>query len=187
MTEIARLKANDIIFVFIDLQKKLLDAIDNQEKVVASNILLLETAKALDLPYIVTTQYKKGLGELWSSFAEHVAERAFDKTTFSCLQNNSVKNQLNLLQKSWVVLSGIETHICVLQTCLDLLSNGRRVAVVTDAVAARHESDHELGLRRMEKSGALLVTKEMLIYEILGRSDDEAFKKLLPLIKSAND
>ncbi|HJZ11657.1 MAG TPA: isochorismatase family protein [Acidobacteriota bacterium] len=185
MTEIARLKVNDIIFVFIDLQKKLLDAIDNRERVVASNILLLEAAKVLNVPYIVTTQYKKGLGELWSSFAGHIADPALDKTTFSCLQNSSVQNQLNQMQKPWVVLSGIETHICVLQTCLDLLSAGRNVAVVTDAVAARHMDDHQLGLRRMEKSGALLVTKEMLIYEILGRSDAEAFKKLLPLIKNS--
>jgi nicotinamidase-related amidase len=185
MTEIARLKPKDIVFVFIDLQKKLLDAIDNHEKLVAANILLLEAAKILQLPYVVTTQYKKGLGALWSSFAGNVQQEAIDKLTFSCLQDPSVQDRLSQIQKPWVVLSGIETHICVLQTCMDLLSAGRKVAVVSDAVAARSERDHEFGLRRMEASGALLVTNEMLIYELIGRSDSEAFKKILPLIKNS--
>lgn len=185
MTQIVRLNPKDIIFVFIDLQKKLLDAMDNGEKVVAANLVLLEVAKILELPYVVTTQYKKGLGELWNTFAAQVVGEPLDKTTFSCLQDSAVQDRLETIQKPWVVLSGIETHICVMQTCLDLLSAGRKVAIVTDAVAARRERDHELGLRRMEKSGALLTTTEMLIYEIIGRSDSEAFKKILPLIKNS--
>jgi nicotinamidase-related amidase len=82
-----------------------------------------------------------------------------------------------------VVVTGVETHICVLQTALDLMAQGRNVAVVTDSVAARKEEDHQRGLNRMEKSGAIMVTKEMLIYELLERSDVPEFKKILPLIK----
>jgi nicotinamidase-related amidase len=81
------------------------------------------------------------------------------------------------------VVSGVETHICVLQTVLDLLQTGYRVAVVADAIGARSSLDHQWGLHRMEHSGAMVVTAEMVIYELLRQSDSENFKKILLLIK----
>jgi nicotinamidase-related amidase len=106
-----------------------------------------------------------------------------DKATFSCTLDPAFAEELEKFPGQTVVVAGVETHICVLQTTLDLMERGRNVAVVTDSVAARKEEDHHRGLNRMEKSGAIMVTKEMLIYELLQRSDVPEFKKILPLIK----
>jgi nicotinamidase-related amidase len=183
MTKIPRLKSNDILFIFIDLQKKLLNEINAAKKIVANSSALLEVAKLLDIPMIVTSQYRKGLGDLEEEIAEKVQGKVIDKTTFSCTLAPDFTQELQKYPTRSVAVIGVETHICVLQTVLDLMDQGRNVAVVTDTVAARNEEDHQRGLNRMEKSGAIMVTKEMLIYELLERSDVPAFKKILPLIK----
>jgi nicotinamidase-related amidase len=183
MTRIQRLKSNDILFVFIDLQQKLLNEIDAAKRIVDNNKALLEVAELLAIPIIVTSQYRKGLGDLEEGIAEKVQVKVIDKTTFSCTLDAAFTEELEKFPGRTVVVAGVETHICVLQTALDLMERGRNVAVVTDSVAARKEEDHQRGLNRMEKSGAIMVTKEMLIYELLQRSDVPEFKKILPLIK----
>jgi nicotinamidase-related amidase len=182
MPDVPHLKADNILFVFIDLQHRLLRNISNGESIIDRNLMLLEAAILMDVPYVVTTQYRKGLGELTPRLAEKIPS-VIDKTCFSCVGEPLFGRRFKSLQKDWTVISGVETHICVMQTTLDLLSEGYHVAVVSDAVAARGQENHSRGLRRMENSGALIVTTEMLIYELLGRSDSENFKKLLPLIK----
>jgi nicotinamidase-related amidase len=171
-------------FVFIDLQEKLLIKIPESERLVSRCGMLLDTAKILSIPTLVTTQYRKGLGEVTAGFAARVAGEVKDKTSFSCAGDSAIDEELMMHRRPWVVVAGIETHICVMQTVLDLMRRGRQVAVVADAVGTRSQTDHQYGLKRMENSGALLVTVEMLIYELLGRSDSADFKKLLPLIKS---
>jgi len=183
MTNIPRLKSDDILFIFIDLQKKLLAEIDTAKKIVDNNKVLLEVAEFLDIPTIVTSQYRKGLGDLEEGIAEKVQGKVLDKTTFSCKLDPAFNQELEKYPGRSIAITGVETHICVLQTALDLMEHGRNVAVVTDSVAARKDEDHQRGLNRMEKSGAIMVTKEMLIYELLQRSDMPAFKKILPLIK----
>lgn len=183
MTNIPRLSAEDIIFVFIDLQQSLLDRIVDAKKIEARNIMLIEAAKVLKIPSIVTTQYRKGLGELAQEFANRVEGQVLDKTSFSCAGDPAFADLLSKHKNRWVAIGGIETHICVTQTALDLMRAGRQVAVVADAVGARGAQDHALGLERMEKSGALPVTAEMLIYELIGRSDRPEFKQILPLVK----
>lgn len=183
MTKIPRLKSNDILFIFIDLQKKLLNEIDAAKKIVDNNRALLEVAALLAIPIIVTSQYRIGLGDLEEEIAEKIPGKVIDKTSFSCTLDSGFTQELERYPARSVVVTGVETHICVLQTVLDLMEQGRNVAVVTDSVAARKDEDHQRGLNRMEKSGAIMVTKEMLIYELLERSDVPEFKKILPLIK----
>jgi nicotinamidase-related amidase len=137
----------------------------------------------LKIPTIVTTQYKKGLGDLDRIFEAKVKGKVLDKVSFSCGADPNIKMEVDQSFKDWVAVAGVETHICVLQTVLDLIEQGKNVAVVTDAVASRREEDHLRGLERMTKAGALPVTSEMLIFELLGRSDVPEFKKILPLIK----
>lgn len=183
MTSIPILSQGNISFVFVDLQEKLLTKVLESDRVLSRCGLLLEASKLLSIPYLATTQYKKGLGEIPQSFACKLTQGAKDKTTFSCLGEPGIDEELMLHRRAWVVVTGIETHICVLQTSLDLMRKGRKVAVVVDAVGTRTQTDHQYGLKRMQNSGALMVTTEMLIYELLGRSDTDEFKKLLPLIK----
>jgi len=186
MIEIQKLNAQNITFIFIDLQERLLSNISDSRKIVLRNILLLECARALEMPFIVTTQYRKGLGGLIQQFGDRLSTDPMDKNTFSCSANAKIREEVMRFGRDWTVLSGVETHICVLQTALDLLREGYQVAVVADATSARKDFDRDIGLKRMEQSGALVVTTEMLIYELLGRSDSDAFKKLLPLIKENN-
>lgn len=183
MTTNAKLRPDRIVFVLIDLQPKLLERIGNAKSIVASNRLLLETADLLGCSRIATSQYRKRLGDLADAIAPLLPEPAFDKTGFSCFSSPDFQKRLREYGKEWVVLSGIETHICVLQTCLDLRSYGFQVAIVTDAIGAGGEEDHQRGLQRMDKAGALMITTEMLIYELLGSSDTPEFKQLLPRIK----
>jgi nicotinamidase-related amidase len=184
MTNIPRLNQNNIYFVFIDLQDKLLSAIPDSERIVRRNQLLLEAANLLGLPYVMTSQYSKGLGQIVPQIVEKSRTQVLDKTIFSCAADENIGKEMERLGREIAVISGVETHICVLQTSLDLLGKGHPVAVVADAIGARTQLDHDLGLQRMERSGALPVTAEMVIYELLGRSDSPEFKKLLPLIKS---
>jgi nicotinamidase-related amidase len=183
MTNIPRLTRESIVFVFIDLQDKLLANISLSDRIISRNELLLEAANLLGLPYVATTQYRKGLGSIADRLALKMGERVLDKSAFSCAADPAIAEKLSSLGRPMAVLSGVETHICVLQTGLDLLRKGYQVSVVADAVGARTQLDHDLGLKRLEAAGALAVTAEMIIYELLERSDSDAFKKILPLIK----
>jgi len=183
MTNIPRLTRDNIIFIFIDLQEKLLANIPLSDRIVSRNELLMEAANLLDLPYVATTQYRKGLGSVSDRLASKMGEQALDKSAFSCVADAAIAEKLSSIGRPAAVLSGVETHICVLQTGLDLIRRGYHVSVVADAVGARTELDHDLGLKRLETAGALPVTAEMIIYELLERSDSDAFKKILPLIK----
>jgi hypothetical protein len=183
MTNIPRLNSDSIYFIFIDLQDKLLSHISDADRIIARNAVLIEAANLLGLPYMLTSQYRKGLGEIVEPIARKIHPPIHDKTTFSCTADVTISNELDRLGKRTFILSGVETHICVMQTSLDLLGKGFAVAVVADAVGSRNKLDHDLGLKRMESAGALPVTAEMVIYEILGRSDSPEFKKILPLIK----
>jgi nicotinamidase-related amidase len=183
MTNIPRLNRDNILFVFMDLQEKLLMKIPEVQRLLSRNELLIAAANVLGLPYMLTSQYRKGLGEIAGSLRDKIKVPVLDKTSFSCMGDETVAKEVDKSGRRSLVISGVETHICVLQTCLDLLAKGFQVSVVADAVAARTETDHELGLKRMESAGAMLVTAEMVIYELLGRSDTDAFKKILPLIK----
>jgi nicotinamidase-related amidase len=184
MTNIPRLNQDNIFLILIDLQDKLLSVIPNSDRIIQRNQLLLDAANLLGLPYVLTTQYRKGLGQIVPQIVEKSRQGVLDKMTFSCAADLSISTELDRVNREIAVISGVETHICVLQTTLDLLGKGRQVAVVADAIAARNSLDHELGLKRMEAAGALPVTAEMLIYELLGRSDSPQFKQILPLIKS---
>jgi len=183
MEKIARLSDQNIAFIFIDLQERLLKAIPDSEKIIRRNRFLLESAKVFEIPFLASTQYKKGLGEIVRGFAEGLNSPALDKTSFSCGMDESIAKVIKTFQRDWIVVSGVETHICVMQTVLDLNQTGYQVAVVADAVGARGGVDHQLGLERMKQAGTLMLTSEMLVYELLQSSDAENFKKLLPLIK----
>jgi len=184
MTNIPRFTAWNISFIFIDLQKKLLEKISAANKIISNHLLILETARLLEIPYFATTQYRHGLGELAEPISEKITGDVPDKMTFSCVEDSDILSKIEAIRRPFVAIAGIETHICVMQTALDILRKGQQVAVVLDAVGARGEVDHRAGLDRMEKAGAVMVTTEMLVYEMLSRSDSPEFKKVLPLIKA---
>jgi nicotinamidase-related amidase len=167
----------------VDLQERLLPAITSHERVLANSLLLLRRAREIALPVVVTTQYRRGLGETVPSVRELAGVEPLDKTSFGCFGDDAFRAHLKSLGRDQLLVAGIEAHICVTQTVLGALATGYRVHVASDAVGSRTEANRQVGLERMKSAGALLSSAEMALYELLGRSDGAAFKALLPHLK----
>jgi nicotinamidase-related amidase len=171
--------------VVIDLQEKLLPAVAERERVLRNGVLLLRLADILNLPVVITTQYRRGLGPTVPEVLEAApGVEPVDKVSFGCFGSPQFLERLEgLAERDQLLVAGIESHICVAQTVIGALGRGYAVHVASDAVGSRAEENRAVGLRRMERAGALLSSTEMAIYELLGRSDGAAFKKMLPLLK----
>lgn len=171
--------------VVVDLQEKLLRVMRESERVLAGARTLLELARVLDLPVVLTTQYRKGLGPLVPGVAELAAGvEPVDKVEFGCFGSDAFRARLAALEnRDQLLVCGIESHICVTQTVLGALEAGYAVHAVSDAIDSRTEANWRLGLQRMERAGALVSSVEMASYELLGRADSAAFKQMLPHFK----
>ena len=171
--------------VLIDLQERLLPAISGREGILANSVLLLRLASILRLPVILTTQYRKGLGEIAPAIRDAAPGIGpLDKVTFGCFWSEGFLTRLSELpDRDQLLVAGVETHICVCQTVLGALEKSYAVHVASDAVGSRRETNHRVGLARMERAGALISSTEMAIYELRGRSDVAAFKQMLPFLK----
>jgi nicotinamidase-related amidase len=174
------------VLVVVDLQEKLLPAIHERERVLRNSLLLLRLAHVLELPLILTTQYRKGLGEIVPEVTLAAPAAApLDKVAFGCFGSPEFEARMaGFARRDQVVVAGIESHICVAQTVLGALAKGFNVHVAADAVGSRTAENREVGLRRMEAAGAVVTSAEMAIYELLGRSDAAAFKAMLPHLRS---
>jgi nicotinamidase-related amidase len=170
--------------VVIDMQEKLLPAIEGRAGVLANSLLLLRLAGVLDLPVVLTTQYERGLGGTVPDVRALCTSEPLDKVSFGCFGDAAFRERLAALTgRDQLLVAGIESHICVAQTVLGALDAGLHVHVASDAVGARRESNRQVGLARMERAGALLSSAEMAVYELLGRSDGPAFKAMLPHLR----
>ncbi len=187
--EMARrpLIAEQCVLIVVDMQEKLLPPIWEKERLVRNVQLLIRTAGILKIPALVTTQYAKGLGNTVPEIASLLPESsAIDKTMFSCFGSEAFCSTLKRLPgpRTTVLLCGMETHICVMQTALAALRDGYLVHVASDAVSSRTEANWRVGLDRMQAAGAILSSTEMMIYELLRASNAPAFRELLPYLKS---
>jgi nicotinamidase-related amidase len=171
--------------VVIDIQGKLAESVFEPERVRRNSVLLVRAARLLELPVVLTTQYSRGLGPMVPEvLAEAPGLEPLDKVTFGCFGSQAFCARLDELGRDrQLLVAGMESHICVAQTVLGALARGHEVHVAADAVSSRTEANWKLGLNRMERSGAVISSTEMAIYELLARSDGEAFKKLLPHLR----
>ena len=170
----------------IDLQYRLLTTIYEHERVLANSALLLRLAEVLGLPVILTTQYEAGLGQVHPEIARLApAARPLDKTSFNCFGDSQFLGHLQAGAPSanTLLVAGVESHICVMQTVLGAISTGYLVHVVTDAVSSRTLSNWQLGVERMAHAGATLSSAEMAAYELLGRAGTAEFKAMRPHLK----
>lgn len=186
--EMARrpLELEQCALIVVDMQKKLLPPIWEKERLVRNVQLLIRLAGILKIPSIVTTQYAKGLGETVPDIADLLPNTPpIDKLMFSCFGSDAFCSTLKRLpgQRTTVLLCGMETHICVMQTALGALREGYLVHVAADAVSSRTEPNWRIGLDRMRAGGAILSSAEMMLYELLRSSGAPAFKELLPYLK----
>jgi nicotinamidase-related amidase len=172
--------------VVIDIQEKLLPAVLEPGELVRNARLLIRLAGILDIPVLLTTQYARGLGGTVREIAELLPdEQAIDKLTFGCFGDEGFGSEMRELPgvKTTLLLCGMESHICVMQTALGALENGYMVHVASDAVSARTAWNKQLGLDRMERAGCVISSTEMMMYELLRRSGTAQFKQMLPFIK----
>jgi hypothetical protein len=170
----------------IDLQAKLLPAIFESDRVIRNCQLLSSLAQLLRLPTVLTTQYAKGLGSIVPEISSCLpGVQPFDKTNFGCFGDQEFQPYLRKLapHANTLMIAGIETHICVTQTVLGAIEAGYLVHVAADATSSRTAENWHIGLKRMERAGAVISSTEMMVYELLGRSDTPEFKAILPLIK----
>lgn len=168
----------------VDLQERLVPAIFENKRVVENCMRLIEAAVALNRPTFVTEQYPKGLGHTLAGIAAAVPNLApIEKVAFSACGAEGLIARLQAASVSDIILCGVETHVCVSQTSLDLLDADYRVFVVEDAISSRTRENHSMGVERMRATGAVLVSTEMIIFELLERAGTDEFRKILPLVK----
>ena len=172
------------LLLVVDIQEKLAPAIHDSEQVTANSVRLLEGARLLGVPAFVSEQYVKGLG---SSVAEiraaAVDAQFFEKTHFSCAAEPGVVEMLRATGRQQILLTGTETHVCVLQTALGLLAAGFEVFLVADAASSRTPENRQAAIERLRAAGVHIVTTEMVLFEWLHRAATDDFRALLPLIK----
>lgn len=175
------MSADDTGLLVVDVQEKLMPAVEDGHHAVWNVRRLIDGAKALGVPVAATVQYPKGLGSLLPEIAERVPSPS-EKMTFSCRGTEAVESLSKIESVHRIVVVGVEAHVCVQQTVLDLLADGWRVYVPADAIGSRDLLDETYALQRMEASGATLTTTEAVLFEWCGSADHPAFKDIRKLV-----
>lgn len=178
------LDKEDTVLLIIDIQEKLAVVMKERDKVVKNNLHLIELAKMINMPVMVTEQYPKGLGptvaEIRDAFPVY---RPVEKMTFDCCGQPAFLEELKEHKRKKVVLTGMETHICVLQTCIGLLRGGINVHLVQDAVCSRTKENWKTGIEFMRDAGAVVTSTETVLFQLLKVAGTEEFKKISKRIK----
>jgi nicotinamidase-related amidase len=175
------MQPEDTALVVVDVQEKLLPVIPSHVQIVWNIRRLLDAAKLLQVPALATEQYPQGLGPTVSTLASYFGDIP-SKLSFSCAGSEQLTEQLEQLGRLKLLLVGMESHVCVQQTALDLLSAGYRIYVAVDAIGARKSMDHEVALRRMETLGATLTTTESVIFEWCAQAGTDEFRAVRKLV-----
>ena len=180
-----RIKKERTAALVIDAQERLLPAMTDAGVLEANMVKLLRGLRLLGVPLLTTEQYPKGLGKTVPAITEILAGSAapIEKVSFSCCQEPNFFSALTRLGRKTVILCGMEAHICVLQTVLDLEENGYLPVVVEDCIASRRPNDKAVALERMRKTGAIITTLESILFELTGAAGSDQFKQISKLIK----
>ncbi|KAA1262493.1 Vibriobactin-specific isochorismatase [Rubripirellula obstinata] len=187
VASVHRLDSNRSGLLVVDLQERLVPVIPSGDQVVRQTQRLLKAADMLQVPSAATVQYPKGLGNLvapldqWFSHDKNSPEEKLEFSSAVCRQSLDAWTQAG---RDQIVVTGIETHVCILQTVLDLMAEGCFAYVVAEAVAARHGRDHETAMDRMRDAGATIITAESVMFEWLGTADHPQFKEISKLVKA---
>ncbi len=174
-------RKEDCVLVVIDVQEKLVPVIAGEEEVIQNIVKLIKFAKIVDVPMIITEQ--QNLGSTVEPIRSETGEiEPISKMDFSCFASGPFQNYLRSLGRKTLILTGIESHICVAQTALDAPQD-YRIQIVSDAVASRDPRNREIALGRMLKAGITVTSTEMFIYELLRKAGTDQFRATLPLVK----
>jgi len=176
------LERKNAALLVIDVQERINAVMDNQGHLPRIEVLV-EACRGLEVPVIASEQYPQGLGATVDSLAAALADTPVTKLAFSCIRDEKSRWAVESCCRRQIVVTGVETHVCVLQTVLDLLAAGYQVHVPHDAVNSRRPADKEWALRRMETAGAVITSTESALFELLERCDTADFKTVAKLIK----
>jgi nicotinamidase-related amidase len=174
---------DDSALVVVDVQEKLLPLVAGHERIAWNIGRLLDGAKILNVPAVATEQYPKGLGRTLPELAAKIDAAIPDKLLFSCGACGELFTQLAERGVNKLLLCGIEAHVCVQQTAMDLMAAGFRIYLAVDAIGARYDIDRDIALRRMESSGATLTTTEAALFEWCEVAGTQEFKAISQLVK----
>lgn len=178
------LRLESACLVVVDVQERFRSVQEHFDDMVRGCVKLVRTFRALDAPVLATEQYPRGLGHTVPELREALGEiDVAEKMVFSCCGSSDFQTRLQRTGATQVLVCGIETHVCVNQTVHDLLERGYAVQVAADAVESRRASDREIGLRKMERSGAVITTCEMAAFELLSEATHPKFKEVQSLFK----
>lgn len=180
------LDAENSLLVIIDVQERLCKAMDEQalQSLIDNTNILIDAAAELSVPTLVTEQYVKGLGATHSGLCERLGESPrFEKMSFSCCGSEAFTDSIRSSGRRQIIISGMETHVCVLQTALELLDAGYTVHLVQDAVVSRASQNRATALAVMQQAGAVITCTESVMFQWLKVAGTESFKKLSKLVK----
>jgi len=178
------LKTEKTALLIIDIQERILPVINNNQIVVENTIKLIKGFNVLQLPIYFTEQYPKGLGPTHKAIADELDDlQPFDKMSFSCSGAGDLFGEFEKKNLSQIVVCGIESHVCVQQTVLDLIENGIQVNLAADAVSSRKEIDYKIALDRMRHQGAEVTTTESILFELLNVCGTPEFKAVSKIVK----
>jgi len=178
------LDKNEIVLVIVDIQERLAAVMSDRQRVVDNCLHLIEASKLLNIPVLLNEQYPKGLGPTVTDIREalHTYE-PLEKVTFSCCRGGSFLKALEASGRKKVILAGMETHVCVLQTVIDLLRAGYPVHVVKDATCSRTLENFNVGSEFMRDAGAVITCTETILFQLLEKAGTEEFKNISKRIK----
>ena len=187
------INAKDSLFFLIDVQSVFQPLIYNMPALVSSANLLLKSMDKLDVPVLNSRHYPKAFGDTIEPLRSvldteiKVKPQQIEKRLFSICTTDLDNYLKSHPDRKTVILAGIETHVCVMQSCLNLLDKGYKTVVVEDAVSSQRKYDREIALNRMEKEGAILTSAESLVYELMVTSENPVFKNVLGFVKERNN
>lgn len=183
----------DVVLVVVDIQEKLFPAIHEKQKVLANCVKVIDFCRRLEIPILVTEQYPKGLGATLPEIQQVLGDsyKPIPKTAFSCMGEPVFVDELKKLEKNWIVLIGIETHVCVGQTALTALEffiddkddMDFSVCALSDCVGSRTDQYHNAGIARMRDEGAVISVSDAFFYEMLVRAKTDDHKAVFDLLK----
>ncbi len=178
------LSSDKSCLVVIDVQEKLAAVMHESAGMVSNCVVLVRIARTLDMPVLWCQQYPEGIGPTVEPLREHLSGiEPINKRCFSCVGHPDFSARLEQLNVETAILCGIETHVCVFQSAMELMQKGLYVHVIADAVASRTPANKHLGLNRMAASGAVISSTEMLLFELLRSAEHPHFKTLSKLIR----
>ncbi len=179
-----RILKNQTIAIIVDVQERLFPVIDNNQKLSKNLEILVQGLKALEIPIIVTEQYKKGLGETIEPIRTLLPDAIYtEKIAFSCCDEPTFISEIEKTDCKYVILAGVEAHICLLQTAIDLKEKGYQPVVIEDCVASRDPENKRIAITRLVQEGVLISSSESILFELCRYAGTDTFKTISKLVK----